>query len=281
MKIFLFWIFFHHFDPYGHVNSPSNAFCLVYLHVSLVKLVSTSVHFQRPPPAYLLSAHTVISFKFYFVLLNVLLNGLLFLSAYLNGASTHPGHPVLFVNMFACPYFGSHLFQTFTVHKYCPECIPAPPFILIIFWQICLRRDSCGLGTARHPTMHFNWASSSSINGSRCVLHSMDTQVIQKLPTHLWAYLAVHILRNSSYVSHFISFKHELSFSPTKHEHVAGTGVIFQGHKLLETQLFAPSVVAVRTVDTPRVVIATWAILHRPQPCRTLQEDEGGEREEG
>lgn len=46
-------------------------------------------------------------------------------------------------------------------------------------------------------------------------------------------------------------------FSPAKHEHVAGTGVIFEGHELLETQLFAASIEAIRAVNAPGVVIAT------------------------
>lgn len=46
-------------------------------------------------------------------------------------------------------------------------------------------------------------------------------------------------------------------FSPAKHEHVAGAGVVFQGHKLLQTQLLAASVETVRAVDAPGVVIAT------------------------
>lgn len=46
-------------------------------------------------------------------------------------------------------------------------------------------------------------------------------------------------------------------FSPAKHEHVAGAGVVFQGHELLQTQLLAASVETVRAVDAPGVVIAT------------------------
>lgn len=60
-------------------------------------------------------------------------------------------------------------------------------------------------------------------------------------------------------------------FSPAKHEHVAGTGVKFKGHKLLETQLFTAAIEAIGAVDAPGVVIATRTILHWPQPLRTLR----------
>lgn len=46
-------------------------------------------------------------------------------------------------------------------------------------------------------------------------------------------------------------------FSPAMHEHIAGTWVIFQRHKLLETQLLAASIEAIRAVNASGVVIAT------------------------
>lgn len=39
--------------------------------------------------------------------------------------------------------------------------------------------------------------------------------------------------------------------SPAVHEHVAGAGLVFEGHELLVTQLLAASVKAVRAVDAP------------------------------
>ena len=63
--------------------------------------------------------------------------------------------------------------------------------------------------------------------------------------------------------------------SPAEHEHVAGAGVLRQWHQLLETQLFTAPVEAVSAVGAPRVVIATRAILHRPQPLGTLWTGDG------
>lgn len=97
------------------------------------KVTSKSVYFYRPSPEYLLS--------------------------FLNGASTHPGHSLLFPNMCVCPYLGSYPFQT---------CIPASQ----LFW---------GPGKARHPTMHFNSAA-AAMAGRVDFRVRMLKCVLQKFP---------------------------------------------------------------------------------------------------
>lgn len=53
--------------------------------------------------------------------------------------------------------------------------------------------------------------------------------------------------------------------SPAEHGDGAGGGIVRQGHCLLQTQLLAAAVEAVRTVDAFGVVVAARAILHGPQ----------------
>lgn len=72
----------------------------------------------------------------------------------------------------------------------------------------------------------------------------------------------------------FIYLFYSWLFSPTKHKHIAGTRVIFDRYELLETQLLTAAIEAIRAVNASGVVIATWAILHWPQPLRTLRENE-------
>lgn len=75
-----------------------------------------------------------------------------------------------------CLYLGSHLFQTFTAHKYCPECVPVSTLFSFFFFFVCIRCDCCGLGTAGYPTMHFNSAA-ASMAGS---VYSRSLQVGEK-----------------------------------------------------------------------------------------------------
>lgn len=60
------------------------------------------------------------------------------------------------------------------------------------------------------------------------------------------------------------------TYLPTEHLDVVECGVILQRGQLLETQLFASTIEAIRAVDANVVVIAPSPILHRTQPWRAL-----------
>lgn len=57
-----------------------------------------------------------------------------------------------------------------------PGSVPALPSPAR-FYQRCIRCDLCGLGTARHPTMHFNSPSDSSSDCKKRERQRADLQV--------------------------------------------------------------------------------------------------------
>lgn len=63
--------------------------------------------------------------------------------------------------------------------------------------------------------------------------------------------------------------------SPTEHEDGAGRGVVGQREGLLETELLAAAIEAIRAVDPFGVVVATSAILHGSEVLGALQQEMG------
>ena len=68
--------------------------------------------------------------------------------------------------------------------------------------------------------------------------------------------------------------------SPADHEDGAGGGIIGQRQSLLQAQLLAATIVAIRAVDAFGVVVAAGAVLHGPQLLGTLLREKatGGSR---
>lgn len=61
-----------------------------------------------------------------------------------------------------------------------------------------------------------------------------------------------------------------MGHSPTEHEDVVEQGFLGQGYHLLQAQLLAAPVEAIRAVHTDMTIVAACAILHGAQSRRAL-----------
>lgn len=117
-------------------KQPSYAVCLS-LHVFLIKLVSTTVFVifsnLRQSTCFLRShwSKSVI----YILISTPSLNGLLFIPVYLNAASTHLGHPLLFLSMCGSPYLGAKLVPNLHSTQVLPRMCTCLALYLFIFFH--------------------------------------------------------------------------------------------------------------------------------------------------